>query len=221
MRDEERGSETRPAQAGTLPVATVLFDLDQTLITRGATYRGRLASFLYAAVLERLGTGAARGRGPLTHLRRALVWSVRQLHDHLACRVVLQPQARRLLALLDRAALPYGIVTNGSAQKRHTIHLLGLDRRTTCVLISGEQGRRKPDTSLFLQAADCLGVSPQRILFVGDQRRQDMQGAHESGMRTALLRRGQGHGIARAGGDADVTLSSLLDLVDVLGLSGS
>ncbi len=36
MRDEERGSETRPAQAGTLPVATVLFDLDQTLTTRGA-----------------------------------------------------------------------------------------------------------------------------------------------------------------------------------------
>jgi len=106
-------------------VATVLFDLDQTLTTRGATYRGRLASFLYAAVLERLGTGAARGPGPLTHLGRALVWSVRQLHNHLACRVVLQPQARRLLALLDRAALPYGIVTNGSAQKRHTIHLLG------------------------------------------------------------------------------------------------
>lgn len=73
MRDEERGSETRPAQAGTLPVATVLFDLDQTLTTRGATYRGRLASFLYAAVLERLGTGAARGRGPLGHLRRAVV----------------------------------------------------------------------------------------------------------------------------------------------------
>ena len=88
-------------------------------------------------------------------------------------------------------------------------------------MISGEQGRRKLDTSLFLQAADCLGVSPQRILFVGDQRRQDMQGAHESGMRTALLRRGQGHGISRAGGDADVILSSLLDLVDVLGLSRS
>lgn len=93
----------------------------------------------------------------------------------------MQKRAVCVLETLRQAGLPIGVVTNGSPRKRHTIHLLGLDRMASCVFISGECGCRKPDAAIFRAAASCVGVHPARVLFVGDRRRDDHLGGAQRG----------------------------------------
>jgi HAD superfamily hydrolase (TIGR01509 family) len=140
--------------------------------------------------------------------------------QHLRGRVALDPSARDVLDALQRAGVPFGIVTNGHAEKQHTLDLLGLRQRTSCLIVSGTAGRRKPDPALFVRAATCLGVPPAQVLFVGDKLRHDIRGARDAGMRTAWIQRGPAWlSVFRpARRHADVMLHSLADLVAVLDL---
>lgn len=133
-------------------------------------------------------------------------------------RVTLTPEAQHVLDALERAGVPFGIVTNGLARKRHTLRVLGLERRAAVVIISDDLGRRKPDVAVFTRAATDLGVRPEVALFVGDKARQDIRGARDAGMKTAWLRRGRAHWSAR-GARPDVILGSLGDLPAAIGLS--
>jgi len=63
--------------------------------------------------------------------------------------------------LLD-ARVPFGIVTNGSRYQTHTIQALGLDTRTSCILVSELVGGRKADAAIFAAAED--GLSMARML---------------------------------------------------------
>lgn len=194
-------------------VAAVLFDLDRTLIGGETAHLARLVALLqnrFDRAPERdTEAGAGRATGPIVHC-----------YAMLCRRVVLTPDARRVLAALERAGIPYGIVTNGRARKRHTLRLLGLERRAACVVVSGEHGCRKPDSALFQRAADALGAPPERILFVGDDPRRDVRGARAAGMRAAWLRRQRIWPWSRPSADAaDAALASLGDVLSILGLA--
>jgi HAD superfamily hydrolase (TIGR01509 family) len=204
-------------------IAGVLFDLDATLIGRRTANLARVASLLHArfGVGEECGPGAGSGnrvgreeQGGRSVGRRLLSHG----YQHLRVHVVLDPTARDVLDTLQRAGVPFGIVTNGRAEKQHTLDLLGLRQRTSCLIVSETAGRRKPDPALFVRAAACLGVPPAQVLFVGDKLRHDIRGAHDAGMRTAWIQRGPAWlGVFRpARRHADVVLSSLADLVAVL-----
>lgn len=99
--------------------------------------------------------------------------------------------AGRLLAVLDAAAVPWGIVSNGAASQLDKIRKLALDSRTSCLLISEIVGVRKPAPEIFLAAAKQLGAAPREILFVGDHPTADIGGASGVGMQTAWVRRGR------------------------------
>jgi FMN phosphatase YigB (HAD superfamily) len=60
---------------------------------------------------------------------------------------------------------------------------------TTCIFVCELVGSRKPEAAIFLAAAACLHLAPERILFVGDTPEADIVGAHRVGMRTAWVRR--------------------------------
>jgi putative hydrolase of the HAD superfamily len=141
-------------------------------------------------------------------------------YQHLRGRVVLDPPARDVLDALQQAGVPFGIVTNGRAEKQHTLDLLGLRQRTSCLIVSETAGRRKPDPTLFVRAAACLGVLPAQVLFVGDKLHHDIRGAHDAGMRTAWIQRGPAWlGVFRPDRrHADIILPSLAGLVAVLDL---
>ncbi len=132
--------------------------------------------------------------------------------------MTLPPAACAVLDALEQAGLPVGIVTNGHDEKHHTLDLLGLRQRTACVLVSQTAGRRKPDPTLFVQAARCLGVPPAQILFVGDTLRQDIGGAQAAGMATAWVRRGPAWlaTIRHPHPHATVELPALTALLDLL-----
>jgi putative hydrolase of the HAD superfamily len=102
----------------------------------------------------------------------------------------LDDAATALLAALDGARLPWGIVTNGSSQnQRHKLRRLGLETRAGCILISEEVNLRKPDAAIFRLAAERLGASPQQVLFIGDHPEADVVGAARAGLQTAWLHR--------------------------------
>ena len=206
-------------------ITGVLFDLDRTLIGRRTANIARIASLLHArfGVGEESGPGAGGGdrvgreeQGDPSVVRRLLNHG----YQHLRGRVVLDPSARDVLDALQRAGVPFGIVTNGRAEKQHTLDLLGLRQRTSCLIVSDTAGRRKPDPVLFVRAAACLGVPPAQVLFIGDKLRHDIRGARDAGMCTAWIQRGPVwlRVLRPARRHTDVVLPSLADLVAVLDL---
>jgi FMN phosphatase YigB (HAD superfamily) len=56
------------------------------------------------------------------------------------------------------------------------------------VIVSSEEGWRKPHPSLFYKALDELAVTPSEAVFVGDSPWHDIAGAKAVGMRAVLTR---------------------------------
>lgn len=210
--DRDGGVE-QPALDAVFAIQGVLFDLDNTLFDRDQTFLRWAQQF----VREHMGiteAGAARtlidllvaldanGYGAKEVLFRTLkeryphvVEDVHTLtaaffENHLAY-VSLGEDTQHLLAQLHQHSIPWGIVTNGSRNQLLKIRRLGFHQLTQCVFVSEVEGIRKPDPRIFLRAAECLGVLPERILFVGDNAQADIEGGHAAGMRTAWLHRGQ------------------------------
>lgn len=98
-----------------------------------------------------------------------------------------------LEAVRDLRAAGYalGCVTNTLADAG-TIHAMlrrhGFAGLMRSVVVSSEEGWRKPHPSLFERALRELGVAPHEAVFVGDSPLHDIAGARAVGMRTVLTR---------------------------------
>jgi putative hydrolase of the HAD superfamily len=217
----------------TEPVKAVLFDLDGTLHDRDRAFRAwaaRLArerlKLADAEVADAVGFllgldaggrgpkeamfAAARERWPI--LREAPADLVEAFRIDLRAHIALDPAASGLLAALDAAAIPWGIVTNGTAAQHEKLAALGIAGRSPCVVVSEDVGLRKPDPAIFALAARQLGVEPADALFVGDHPAHDIVGAAAAGMRTAWLARGASWPEPLAATPPDLVLGSLDDL---------
>jgi putative hydrolase of the HAD superfamily len=91
----------------------------------------------------------------------------------------------RVLATLRAEGWRVGVLTNGqrSIQERK-IAALGLDRHVDAIVYATSCGRGtgKPEPEPFAAIARALGVPPAQIVFVGDDERCDVRGAHAAGM---------------------------------------
>jgi putative hydrolase of the HAD superfamily len=103
-------------------------------------------------------------------------------------RAVLPKENARVLRTLatDRRL---GLVSNfdHSASVRGLLCRLGLDQFFSSIVISIEQGRRKPHPEIFRAALNELGAVPRAALFVGDNLRVDVGGAQAAGIDAAWL----------------------------------
>lgn len=105
-------------------------------------------------------------------------WSVYDKH------MELPKDTSYTLRELRSRGLKLGVVTNGPSQRqRHKIAVLGLADSFDAILVSGEEGVRKPDAELFRRALARCGVEPHEAVFVGDHPVADVAGAHEAGMK--------------------------------------
>ncbi len=187
-----------------LPVEmrALLFDLDDTLYDRGATFYRWATAFVHAhipaaehttalALLCALDTHGTASRVALFRSFQQSYPGLYEIEAMIAAYYQQFPQymagahLRPLLDVISHLHIPIGIVTNGFVrQQQPKIAALGLATIASCIVISERFGAEKPAASLFLAAAASLQVPVEQILFIGDNPAVDICGASQVGMRT-------------------------------------
>jgi putative hydrolase of the HAD superfamily len=92
-----------------------------------------------------------------------------------------------LLDSLRSRGLRTGLVSNAFDPGwllHRDLERMGLGERLDVAVFSSEVGKRKPHEAIFQTALERLGVAPERTVFVGDRRYEDVRGAKELGMTT-------------------------------------
>jgi putative hydrolase of the HAD superfamily len=174
----------------------VLFDLDNTLVDRDRAFRECVLAHCHDPVAQaeifRLDRGGRGERGALFELwERRTGAPVNQslLGRWLAER--LQPDRSLLEALRALSnKVKLGIITNGSGDvQRRKFMAAGLAEviPPERLWVSGEVGKAKPDTAIFLMASQALGESPENCLYIGDREYEDRGGALKAGMRARRI----------------------------------
>lgn len=103
-----------------------------------------------------------------------------------------------VLANLRAAGVRTAIVSNapwGSPPDlwRRELQRLELADAVDVVVLCGDVGWRKPAPEIFRHAARMLGCRPADCMFVGDDRRWDVEGSAQVGMRPVLIDRDGRH----------------------------
>ena len=193
------------------PVRGVLFDLDDTLNDRTASWMafvnflaGPLSGYLQpcvtAAVLQTIvaaDRGGYRAKEELfEELRTQLPWrsplTVAEIEgiwrERFPKCVVARDSAIEVLHLLRKRGLRSAIVTNGRTQtQRAKIEQMGIVELVDAVVISEAIGVKKPDAKMFQTALQAIGVTAAEAIFVGDNPELDVQAPARVGMRTVWL----------------------------------
>lgn len=176
--------------------ASLLLDLDNTLIDRDAAFDAYLQDFMLrngpafggrdkAQVQAQIMAMDCRGRKGRTLFCREVLQRFPELPyteeglwaDHQKLPRFVQPDPA-VHALLGRLALEYQLVviSNGSANmQRGKIFHAGIADFFAHILISGEIGFQKPDHRFFLHALACC--SQTEVVVVGDDDLNDIQPA--------------------------------------------
>ncbi len=125
-------------------------------------------------------------------------------------------------ALLDlrRRGIALGCVTNtlaDAATIRQMLRNHGLLDTMGSVVVSSEEGYRKPHPAIFEKALAQLGVGPHEALFVGDSPYHDIGGAKAVGMRVVLTRQYVSRPWIEGVPQPDATIDHVRELRDVVG----
>jgi putative hydrolase of the HAD superfamily len=96
--------------------------------------------------------------------------------------------AQALLESLRNRGVRTGLVANAWPDPSHVlrrdVEAYGLAPLLDVMVFSDEAGARKPDAEIFLRTCLALEVEPTDAMFVGDDLRNDVQGAANVGMTT-------------------------------------
>ena len=196
-------------------VCCLVFDLDDTLVDRGAAFIRVTGSF-YEAYLRGSGLvtreeavgrmvgwdedGYAERKGMFVRWIREWPWVgldvgglMRWYQTEMERQVRPDGEVNGFLAWLNEERVPWGIVTNGrSGLQRATCRAAGLEGLAPFIIVSEEAGYGKPDPRIYGDALRAMGIAaPEQVMFVGDNPRTDIDGAKGFGMRAAWVRRGR------------------------------
>ena len=212
------------------PAQAVLFDLDGTLADTagdlvGAVNHLRVQRGLAPLPLETLrpyASAGARGligaaldihpsHAEFEDLRTAFLDTYERI---LANTTVLFEGMAELLTTLEAQGIAWGVVTN--KPHRFTVPVmqgLKLMHRAATVISGDTTAHAKPHPLPLLTACDQIGVSPARVLYVGDDLR-DIQAAKAAGMPSAAAAWGYiGHNGEIESWGAEVIAAHPMDLL--------
>jgi putative hydrolase of the HAD superfamily len=121
------------------------------------------------------------------HLRTALdaMYRVTQAHWRLEHEAL--PTLRQVLKM----GLHLGLISNAAdgVDARQILKKHKLDKMFELVLISAEEGIRKPNPVIFEKALRYFKIQPMQAVMVGDWLGADILGAHNAGLRSVWLTR--------------------------------
>ncbi|HKC24917.1 MAG TPA: HAD-IA family hydrolase, partial [Thermoanaerobaculia bacterium] len=117
------------------------------------------------------------------------------------------PGVLPLLQFLRRRGLKTGVVSNLVSPHVAPLETLGLAGLFDAHAFSCDEGIAKPEPEIYRRASERLGILPERLLFVGDSARNDVEAPAALGMRTA--------GVGVPGRDATLAAAWELGLLDL------
>ncbi len=145
-------------------------------------------------------------------------------HSAYSNSITVEPEILAALDELRRARYRMGLVSNISLRPdlmRADLERMGLAKYLDAMVFSSEVGLRKPDSRIFQEALDRLGVEPQETVFVGDRLYDDVSGAQAVGMRAVLTRQFRQEDDPDYAPDAVIShLSELPKVLDRMASSG-
>jgi putative hydrolase of the HAD superfamily len=130
------------------------------------------------------------------------------------------PEVPGILDELAGMGLALAVVSNWDSRLPPLLDRLGLGERFAAIVVSSELGVEKPDPRIFLAALERLGVAPAEAVHVGDDPREDVEGALAAGMEALhLVRPGSPSHVRRtpagAGRGDLASISSLPELIEI------
>jgi putative hydrolase of the HAD superfamily len=93
---------------------------------------------------------------------------------------------RETLSAFRQGSLKLGLLSDFPPEQK--LEYLGLDGFWDAVLCSERENKLKPHPLPFQSLSRAMGLSPDRILYVGNSRLYDAEGAKRAGMKAALIR---------------------------------
>ncbi|XRG80785.1 HAD family hydrolase [Rossellomorea sp. GAMAL-10_SWC] len=95
------------------------------------------------------------------------------------------PNMEYVLKELKNRGIALGMITNGFTKFQNlNLKALGIHNLIDTILISEQEGIKKPQPEIFLRALERLSVTAEESLYVGDHLENDVIGAQNVGMKT-------------------------------------
>jgi HAD superfamily hydrolase (TIGR01549 family) len=100
----------------------------------------------------------------------------------------LRPYAKKLLKRIKECC-KLGLISNFTYAPviYASLRKIGINRYFDAVLVSHENGWRKPHTQIFQDALRTLKVNAEETFFIGDSPNEDIQGAIAAGIKTVFV----------------------------------
>ena len=92
-----------------------------------------------------------------------------------------------LLESMHRRGIRQAMASNFDGRLRAVVEPMPIVRYLDPLIVSSEVGWRKPAAEFFAHLSESLGLPPDALLFVGDDRGNDYEAARAVGMRALLL----------------------------------
>ncbi|XP_077352423.1 N-acylneuraminate-9-phosphatase [Festucalex cinctus] len=128
----------------------------------------------------------------------------------------LSPEISNLLKQLRRK-YKLLLLTNGIAQTQwEKVKAAGCEGFFDRIVVGGDYAEQKPYPSIFNVCFDLLQVEPQDCIMVGDSLETDIQGGFNAQVRATVWINGAGDALPVGSVTPDYTLSTVLDLEDIL-----
>lgn len=100
----------------------------------------------------------------------------------------MRPEIPQVLEYLRSNGFKIGIISNTQSQRQVPDNLIeyGIKEFFDPIVLSSEYGLRKPDPSIFYQAARLAKVPTSSCIYVGDKINRDILGANRAGFRLSI-----------------------------------
>jgi putative hydrolase of the HAD superfamily len=117
-------------------------------------------------------------------------------------------EAEPVLNELFSRGFELGMASNFDGRLRDVLAPFPAMKLLSNLVISSEVGWRKPAPAFFASVCRSVGLSPEQVLYVGDDLVNDYQGARDAGLQSVLFAPGK---VAPIGSDCIQSLGQLLE----------